>query len=1177
MVSKLIFVLKKGLYILLLLLLVGCSTKKNTYFNRQYHQLTTRYNVYFNGKEALLAGEKKMETGHKEDYTNLLPVFVSNNEQTRLMASADGDYAIEKAVKAIDKHSITAKPKRRKNKESKAYETFRKKKEFNNQMDKCYLLLGKGYFYKKKYAMANNTFRFVQRQYADDEKVMTQTRLWLFRSYIEMGRYEEAARQMNELNGAKLNKKDREMFQAAKTDLYIRQGLYREAIGECETLIANCRSMRNKPRYNFLLSQLYLKENQNGQAMYALKRVIRFNFNYEMVFNAKINMALAYQDGDNSVFKKLKKMLKNTNNVEFRDRIYYAMANIEQKRGNEDEAVKLYWKSVNTSVSNDNQKSLSFMKLGDHYFQNRKYVDAHTCYDSCMFFMDSRVENYDKLKGLVTDLSALVTNLNTIQKQDSLLQLAALPEAERNQMIDGMIQKIKDEEKQAKEQEKQAQQERNFYQQNDMISRGDAFSQQRNSNSNSNASDWYFYNPVTISLGRNDFKRKWGRRKLEDNWRRQNKSMVDFGNEDDKLAEVTDEKQMKDVKSRDYYLQNVPLTDETKIVANKEIEDAYYHAGEIYMYKFNDNIKALECFEALIARYTESAYLPMVYYLSYDAAQKAGDPLKAEKYKNDLIARFPESDFAKGLLDPNYFQKIERDLQAVESRYAEAYKLYNDFYYAEASSICQDILNQFPDNKLKANVLFLETMCQANLGRDANLRAGLNQVMASQPNKELKELVIKILAGLDTGGKPVNYSGSDLADARYQKQNRNWNFANNLDAPQEEALKRTPFKVEKEKEHMVVLSVPEDMKHMMQIQLRLNFLNAAESFEGNKHEVSKENLWYNNPAFFVKTFPNYEKATGFMTKIATDKVLLRNLAEKPYRIFAITSDNLSSLKRLKNVDTYVDFFVKEYFSDQNEGEIMTGKRGAAAHIFKFEESEKHDFVLLLPYAKVNIRKVAEALMSIERAFAIEKQDYDDEHEMIVVKAIGSASHAMEYMSTVMKDKDVFDRLAGNDYQAFVISQNNLKALVETQNLVEYEKFFNDNYLKYITKEVINNGVEDGDFLFNKSLPHKFVLFYSNEVDPKRILEAFQEYNFAGIKANNLKYNDENDCMVISGFKNMEEATRYFNTILNSRKVFKPLKNTDYRNFIISEGNFDVMLQKQLIESYLLFFKKYYLN
>ncbi len=159
-----------------------------------------------------------MRTRHKEDYTTLLPVFVSNNEQTRALCSSDMDHAIEKAVKAIDKHSITVKPRRRKNKDSKSYQTFRKKKEFNNQLDRCYLLLGKAYFYKKKYAMANNTFRFIQRQYAEDEEIQTETAIWLFRSLTEMGRYDEAAQWMNHLEGSKLKRKQQELVAAVRTD-----------------------------------------------------------------------------------------------------------------------------------------------------------------------------------------------------------------------------------------------------------------------------------------------------------------------------------------------------------------------------------------------------------------------------------------------------------------------------------------------------------------------------------------------------------------------------------------------------------------------------------------------------------------------------------------------------------------------------------------------------------------------------------------------------------------------------------------------------------------------------------------------------------------------------------------------------------------------------------------------
>lgn len=485
------------------------------------------------------------------------------------------DYVIEKAAKAIDKHSITAKPRRRKNKDSKNYQTFRKKKEFNNQLDKCYLLLGKAYFYKKKYTMANNTFRFIQRQYAEDEALMTEVSIWLFRSLTEMGRYEEAARIMDRLDGSTLKRKQREMVAAARTDFYVRQGMYEQAIPEAERLVRTCKSIKRKPRYNFLLSQLYVKENQDGAAKLALKKATRFNFNYEMVFNARIGMALAYQEGDAAVEKKLKKMLRDSRNEEFQDRIYYALANIENKRGNEEGAAGLYWKSVHASVDNDNQQALSFVKLGDYYFKNKAYVQAQSCYDSCLLVMDSRYEDYEKLKSLLTDLTELVTNLRIIQTQDSLQRIAVLPEEERNRLIDDKITAIKEQENTRKEQERREQAERNFYRRNDMLSRGDAFSQ------GNRGGDWYFYNPVTIALGKNDFKRKWGRRKLEDNWRRRNKASIGLADETgEELAEMTGgEREVKDVKSREYYLQDLPLTPEMLQASEKQIEEAYYKAG----------------------------------------------------------------------------------------------------------------------------------------------------------------------------------------------------------------------------------------------------------------------------------------------------------------------------------------------------------------------------------------------------------------------------------------------------------------------------------------------------------------------------------------------------------------------------------------------------------------------
>ena len=843
-----------------MVVLCGCSVKRNNFFSRNYHQLTTRYNVYFNGDQALKSGIKHMENRHKEDYTHLLPVFVSNDEQTRSICSSDMDYVIEKAAKAIDKHSITAKPRRRKNKDSKNYQTFRKKKEFNNQIDKCYLLLGKAYFYKKKYTMANNTFRFIQRQYAEDEALMTEVSIWLFRSLTEMGRYEEAARIMDRLDGSTLKRKQREMVAAARTDFYVRQGMYEQAIPEAERLVRTCKSIKRKPRYNFLLSQLYVKENQDGAAKLALKKATRFNFNYEMVFNARIGMASAYQEGDAAVEKKLKKMLRDSRNEEFQDRIYYALANIENKRGNEEGAAGLYWKSVHASVDNDNQQALSFVKLGDYYFKNKAYVQAQSCYDSCLLVMDSRYEDYEKLKSLLTDLTELVTNLRIIQTQDSLQRIAVLPEEERNRLIDDKITAIKEQENTRKEQERREQAERNFYRRNDMLSRGDAFSQ------GNRGGDWYFYNPVTIALGKNDFKRKWGRRKLEDNWRRRNKASIGLADETgEELAEMTGgEREVKDVKSREYYLQDLPLTPEMLQASEKQIEEAYYKAGEIYLYRLNDPEKALECFDAYIQRFKNTANLPMVYYLASTTALKAGKAAEAERYKTELTALFPESDFARGLQDPNYFRQVEDVLKVVEKKYQEAYRYYQKVYYHEAAQICDRILKAYPDNKLKSNVLFLKAMCVVNTGSPQEAKNALEEVIAARPGKEILQVTSDILASLAVGEKPVRYSEAEMAQVRSLQANRNWQFDEEVLAGRSRK-EETTYKIEKEKEQWVVLFLPQEFTTVPETRFkaRLKFIHAAEMAEGKSYEMKKEELGYKKEVLVVRRFGQYPEASEY--------------------------------------------------------------------------------------------------------------------------------------------------------------------------------------------------------------------------------------------------------------------------------------------------------------------------
>lgn len=275
--------------------------------------------------------------------------------------------------------------------------------------------------------------------------------------------------------------------------------------------------------------------------------------------------------------------------------------------------------------------------------------------------------------------------------------------------------------------------------------------------------------------------------------------------------------------------------------SEKQIEEAYYKAGEIYLYRLNDPEKALECFDAYIQRFKNTANLPMVYYLASTTALKAGKATEAERYKTELTALFPESDFARGLQDPNYFRQVEDVLKVVEKKYQEAYRYYQKVYYHEAAQICDRILKAYPDNKLKANVLFLKAMCVVNTGSPQEAKNALEEVIAARPGKEILQVTSDILASLAVGEKPVRYSEAEMAQVRSLQANRNWQFDEEVLAGRSRK-EETTYKIEKEKEQWVVLFLPQEFTTVQETRFkaRLKFIHAAEMAEGKSYEMKKK-------------------------------------------------------------------------------------------------------------------------------------------------------------------------------------------------------------------------------------------------------------------------------------------------------------------------------------------------
>ena len=498
---------------LVVLLMASCSNQKNTSATRAYHNLTAHFNVLFNGQESYKKGLKKIDATFKDDYSRVLPIFTYGNDAISKAVAPDMNVAIKKAGKLIALHSIKAKPKMKKGHLSQREKEFYDKNEYNKWVDVAYLMMAKANFYKHFYKPASDILIFVEREF---EKLPAQFEalIWQARIYSENKEYADAERILTRLEG------DNNFPEKLKFDLYstiadvaLKQNQYEGAIKPLNKALMLVKSRKIKLRHKFILAQIYQKTGSFKNASDLYKYIIRKNPPYEMSFNARINLASTVANGDkNTIYIKsqLRKMLRNRINIEYQDQIYYAMGNLELIENNEPQAIIYYKKSVSVSKINQNQKALSCITLADLFYNKKNYIPAEAYYDTALHNINEKYPDYVNIKSKADCLTHLVENLNTISREDSLQKIASLPEDERFKIIDEIINNLRKKEAEELLAEKQRLQE---YSNNQGLANQEPNVQAK----------WYFYNPISIEQGMKDFKLKWGTRRLEDDWRRQNK------------------------------------------------------------------------------------------------------------------------------------------------------------------------------------------------------------------------------------------------------------------------------------------------------------------------------------------------------------------------------------------------------------------------------------------------------------------------------------------------------------------------------------------------------------------------------------------------------------------------------------------------------------------------------
>jgi tetratricopeptide (TPR) repeat protein len=865
------------------LILTTCSVEKNTDTTRFYHSMTARYNIYFNGYESFKAGLVRISDGYIDDYAEILKVFEYSDPATVALCSSDMERAIQKASKLISLKSITAKPElKAKSQITEKERELLERKEYNEWVDDSYLLIGKARFYKHEFSEAEALFNYSITE-ANDPMIKSEATIWLARVYNETKNYNESLRLINELEITEnFPKVLRSMYFTTLADLYVKQKRYAEAIDPLGKSIELVSGKTNRYRLNYLLAQLYEQTGDAAKATYYFHEVIKMNPPYDIEFNARINIAGVFDINSSDpqqIKKDLDKMLKNPKNKDFQDQIYFALGNMSMKEGNETEALEYFRKSATAISMNQNQKGRSYLALAEHYYEKPDYLKAGMYYDSVVYFLDQKHPDYQTIKTKSQNLNALVSQLVIIQREDSLQRVAMMSEPERNTLISSIIAKIVKDESEGKT---------SAY--NDQYNIGQYYENERRFQGNINQEGrWYFYNQAALSFGRTEFRRRWGDRKPEDNWRRSNKTRLttiqNAGNPNEiSQAGADTSAAVADYKKPEFYLRDLPMTDSLKNISNEKIAMALLNAGKAYSERLSDQVKATETYESLISRFPSGDLVPEALYNLY-RINKEGNSARAEAYRQRLLGRFPESEFARILSDPAYYEKKMAELKMNEDLYEGAYNAYTGEKFNDAIALCNDALKRFPQNTLAPKFMLLRAYCVARISDERSFKDELNILIKTWPDTEERRKAEELSA----------YLNQKLPELKIEEDKQ---IATEL------------YIADTTLVHNFILIISDPTFNINQATFDVISYN-IDNFT-NKNYKTEGTLVDNKYLMItVSGFRNYSQAFSYYSAFKPENQV-RNPKGAKMMSFIISNENLKVLNNDKNPGRYQLFFIEKY-------------------------------------------------------------------------------------------------------------------------------------------------------------------------------------------------------------------------------------------------------------------------
>jgi tetratricopeptide (TPR) repeat protein len=899
-------------YIPLVLFFWGCSTQKNTWLSRGYHNLTARYNVLFNGQQSFSQGQEDMRESIENDFTHVLPMFAYSESAGGQVPGSKMNRAMRKGRKLIDKHSITVKPNRSPRGASAEYREFYNQREFNRWVDEAWMLIGKSHMYARNWHEALSAFDMVLQTFPE-KKVRFEAMLWMARAYIELGDLENAGLSL-ERYSAEVEDKNRYFAEEMSTRgwYWIVQENYENALPYCRNAANAAKERWQKIRWNFVLGQIAEKNNQKDLASEAYHNVEKLNPEYELVIHARVKLALLKGGRENpqQSREELEKYAGEYKNLDYRDRIYDAIAQTWFWEGDTLQGLTSLQLAAGYGGRNRTLSGTIYKQMAEVYFRSGDYIAANAYFDSTLTALPEDYTGIVEVKEKKEKLEPLAQSLSTIQYEDSVQRIAALPKEERDQFLDDLVAQLE---------QKETQQQ--FQDQTD-----DAFFYRNFANRGNRDTDesgkWYFYNPTMVSLGQMEFEKRWGRRDLEDNWRRKNKETqmaTDQGNNGTMPSdpfgqnppgpgrqnaqkggtENQADSGLPDVESLEAGL---PLTTEALEASHLKVQTSLFNAGHVLAHNFDKYDEAVQMFERLLSDYPQTKYREQTLMGIYMACREKPDRPCMQHYGEVITADYPESRFAAFIKDPHYFEKQEALERSLNDLYAKAYADFQNGAWNNVIEKTGEIINESYRQLLPQSYL-LSAAAYSQIGADNKFKHQLEVVVNDFSNSSQATVASHWLGLLEKGQKPQKITltetgivNNQIAGVTSNKSDEDVNIAEK-------------FAYEPDSIHYLLafLNPKADINKLLFHLANFNF----DRYVVGGLELSTFNLSGFN---VLETGPFKNKTTGldyFFALIDKPSVFKVGNHGEPF-VVLISEANKKKVKGADDVEAYKQFFLKNY-------------------------------------------------------------------------------------------------------------------------------------------------------------------------------------------------------------------------------------------------------------------------